>query len=277
MNGDPRITTNEWNKIARTLEKTGVFSREQLNPDEATQILCELVTPHSVVIGHATRFGKATPIGSGTLVKNTNEQFGIVTAGHVVGTIKHKENIWIIPKQYGEQVSWINIGGHGMRGFGENNRGLAGPDIGWIPLSAEEAERIESLAAIIYNRQISRKAISGDSYHVYAIFGFVDATSSLHDNYVTAHGMLTRQSSSTPPNEDGWDYAEYAITYEEDWIPKSHGGVSGSGVWRIDLSMDGTGETAAILQGVVYAEGTSENRKFIAHGEQSLRIVLHEA
>ena len=169
------------------------------------------------------------------------------------------------------------LGGNGMHGCGERNTSAKGPDIGWIPLSGEEVERIESLAAIIYNRQKRRKAIFGDPCHVYVIFGFVDASSSLQDNYITAHGMLTRQSNAAPPDEDGWDYAEYAITYGDDWIPKSHAGVSGSGVWRIDLSMDGKGDKAATLQGVVYAEGPSDDRKLIAHGEKSLRIALHEA
>ena len=40
--------------------------------------------------------------------------------------------------------------------------------------------------------------------------------------------------------------------------------------------MDGEGKKAVRLEGVVYAEGPSKDRKLIAHGEQSVRTILEE-
>lgn len=71
------------------------------------------------------------------------------------------------------------------------------------------------------------------------IFGFVEAASDVDEKIVVAHGLLVGQTGAESPDAEGWDYGEYAITNDDPWIPHTHGGVSGSAVWRIDLPMDG--------------------------------------
>ena len=58
--------------------------------------------------------------------------------------MKTIENILVLPSQNREEVAWIGIEGEGMHGRGETNNGPKGPDIGWMPLSAEEAKRMEA-------------------------------------------------------------------------------------------------------------------------------------
>ena len=182
----------------------------------------------------------------------------------------------MLPAQDRELVSWIRIEGAGMAGRGEANQGPLGPDIGWMPLSGEEVERMEALGAVFRNRARPRDAFEGEVCRIGIVFGFVHAASDLGENMVVAHGMLIGRTGEQAADEDGWDYGEYAITSDDPWIPRTHGGVSGSAVWAIELPMDGSARRALMFQGVVFAEGSQDNRKLVAHGESSIRIALDE-
>ena len=137
-------------------------------------------------------------------------------------------------------------------------------------------ERMEALGAVFRNRARPREAFDGEICRIGIVFGFVHAASDLGENIVVAHGMLIGRTAEQVTGEEGWDYGEYAITSDDPWIPRTHGGVSGSAVWTIELPMDGSARRALILEGVVFAEGPQEDRKLIAHGEHSIRIVLDE-
>lgn len=275
MAREPRIVFDGWPEISASLAKTGFFKEDQLNPEIAPRILADFVRRYTTVIAYGTE-GKLTPIGSGTFLRRTDGQHGILTAGHVIGAIKTKQNILVLPVQDREEVTWIRIEGEGMGGWGETNDGPRGPDIGWMPLSGEEVERMEALGAVFYNRAREREAFEAETCRIGIVFGFVEAASNLDDNTVAAHGMLTGKTGEQAPDEEGWDYGEYAITNNDPWIPHTHGGVSGSAVWRIDLPTDGSTRKAVILDGVVFAEGPEEDRKLIAHGESAVRIILAE-
>ena len=275
MSRQPRIVINGWLEVASSLEQTGFFRDDQLNPGTAPRILANLVRRYATIIAHGAD-GTLNPLGSGTFLRRTDEQYGILTAGHVIGAIRNKKNILVLPAQDREEVAWIRIEAAGMNGHGETNNAAQGPDIGWIPLSAEEANRMESLGAVFRNRAKHIEDFEGEVCQIGIIFGFVAQASNLEDNTVVAHAMLIRKTGEVPSDAEGWDYGEYAITSDDEWIPRTHGGVSGSGVWRIDLPMDGKGNKAVRLTGVVYAEGPEGDRKLIAHGEQSVRIILGE-
>ena len=246
-----------------------------MNPGTVPKILINLVRRYTTAIAHGAEC-TLTPTGSGTFVRRTDGQHGILTAAHVIGAIRGKENILVLPAQDRDPVTWIRIEGEGMHGPGEANNRPRGPDIGWIPLSGEEVERMEALGAVFHNRGKEREAISGEVCRIGVVFGFVAAASSLDDKTVVAHGMLAGKTGEQPADEEGWDYGEYAITSDDPWIPETHGGVSGDAVWRIDLPVDGSGRKSVILEGVVFAEGPEEDRKLIAHGESSVRIALDE-
>ena len=230
------------------------------------RILADLIRRYTTIIGYGAE-GKLTPVGSGTFLRRTDGQHGILTAGHVVGAIKTKENTLVLPAQDHEEVTWVRIEGQGMGGHGETNR---------MPLSGEEVGRMKALGAVFYNRARERDAFLGQVCQIGIVFGFVEAASNMGANIVVAHGMLIGKTGEQAADEEGWEYGEYAIPNDDPWIPRTHGGVSGSAVWRIDLPMDGSGRKAVILEGVVFAEGPEEDRKLIAHGENSVRIILDE-
>ena len=275
MTGPPAVVTAGWQEISDSLARTGVFDENQLNPETAPRVLGDFVRRYTTIIGYGAEEG-LNPIGSGAFLRRTDGQHGILTAGHVIGAIKTRENILVLASQDRKEVTWIRIEGEGMEGHGEANDGLRGPDIGWMPLSGEEVERLEALGAVFSNRARERDAFLGQVCQISIVFGFVEAASDLDNKLVVAHGMLIGRTGELEADEDGWDYGEYAITHDDPWIPHTHGGVSGSAIWRIDLPMDGTGRKAVILEGVVFAEGPEEDRKLIAHGKNSVRIILDE-
>ncbi len=275
MSRQPKILTNGWLEVKGSLEQTGFFRDDQLNPGIAPRILADLVRRYTTIIAYGAD-GRLNPLGSETLLRRTDGQYGILTAGHVIGAIRNKEDILVLPAQDREEVAWIRIEREGMHGSGESKDTTQGPDIGWIPLSAEEARRMESLGAVFRNRARHIEDFACEVCQIGIIFGFVAAASSPEDNTVVSHAMLIGKTGEAPENEEGWDYSEYSITSGDEWIPRTHGGVSGSAVWRIDQPMDGEGNKAVRLQGVVYAEGPAADRKLIAHGEQSIRTFLEE-
>ena len=87
--------------------------------------------------------------------------------------------------------------------------------------------------------------------------------------------MLIGKTDTEAADDEGWDYGEYAITSDDPWIPRTHGGVSGSAVWRIDLPMDGRGRKGVTLEACL-CRRPDEDRKLIAHGEESVRNFLGE-
>ena len=275
MTKKPSVVTKGWSEVAGYLQRTGFFQEDQLNPETVPRILADEVRRYTTIIGYGVE-GQLIPIGSGTFLRRSDGQYGILTAGHVVGSIRHKENIRVLPTQYREECDWVRIAGEGMNAWGEDNKSATGPDIGWMPLSAEEANWMETLGAVFHNRGRSIEEFTGEVCQINIIFGFVEAASSRNDKITVAHGMLIGKTKEEPSDEQGWDYGEYAITSQDDWIPQTHGGVSGSAVWRIDLPMDGQGRKTVRLEGVVYAEGPKKDRKLIAHGEQSVRMILGE-
>lgn len=275
MTREPAVVTDGWLEVSDSLRRTGFFEENQLNPEVAPRVMGDIVRRYTTIIGYGVK-GRLTPIGSGTFLRRTDGKHGILTAGHVINAIKYKENILVLPAQDREEVFWVRIEGEGMVGHGQTNKGTRGPDIGWMPLSGEEVEKMKALGAVFYNRAKERDTFLSQACQIRIVIGFVEDASNLDNNLVVAHGMLCGKTRQQDADEKGWDYSEFAITNDDPWIPRTHGGVSGSAVWRIDLPMDGSGGKAVTLEGVVFAEGPEEDRKLIAHGESSVRIILHE-
>ncbi len=247
----------------------------QLNPAIVPRVLADRVRRYTTVIGYGVD-GIATPVGSGTFLRRVDGQYGILTAGHVIGAIKTKENILVPPNQERQDVVWSSIEGVGMTGHGGANGVPIGPDIGWMPLSGEEAAKLEALGAVFFNRSRRRDHFQGEVCQISIVFGFVDAASDVSKKLVVAHGMLIGKTGEHAVDHEGWEYGQYAITNNEPWIPRTHGGVSGSAVWRIDLPVDGSARKAVVLEGLAFAEGAPNDRKLIAHGSNSNRVALNE-
>ena len=135
---------------------------------------------------------------------------------------------------------------------------------------------MKALDAVFRNRGREREPFKGEVCRIGIVFGFVHAASHLGVNLLVAHGMLIGRTGELAAYNEGWDYGEYAIRSDDPWILQTHRGVSGSAVWTIELPTDGSAKRALILEGVVFSEGPEEDRKLIAHGDNSVCIVLDE-
>ena len=90
--------TDSWPDVLECLAKTGPFREDQLNSQDAPRILVDLVRPRATVIAYETD-ENLSPIGSGTFLKRTDGQYGILTAGRVIHALRTKENIRVLPHQ----------------------------------------------------------------------------------------------------------------------------------------------------------------------------------
>lgn len=279
MSGIQDIATERWHEAQDCLTKTGFLEEGQSCLDDVLRGLVDLVRRFTTVIGCASD-GDLIPMGSGTFVRRTDGQCGILTAGHVAWEIRkaieNKCEVWVLPAQDREQVDWARIQGMGIQWWGERNQWSKGPDLGWMPLSAEEAKRVESLGGVFHNRRRTIEDLLGEVCRINLAFGFVEVASCPSTKEAVAHAMFMGKTNETTRSDKHWDYAEYAITSNDARIPMTHGGVSGSAVWRIDLEMDGQGKKTVQLEGLLFAEGGYEDRKLFAHGPKSLHTILLE-
>lgn len=279
MCGNLDTATKRWREARSCLAKTGFLEDSQSSPDEVLRGLADLVRRFTTVIGYASD-GDLIPMGSGTFVRRTDGQCGILTAGHVAWEIKDaikKEcDVWVLPVQDREEVDWARIQGMGIQCWGAIKYWKNGPDLGWIPLSAEEVNRVESLGGVFHNRRRKIEGLLGEVCRINLAFGFVGVASCPSTKEAVAHAMFMGKTNETTRANEDWDYAEYAITSADVRIPMTHGGVSGSAVWRIDLMMDGKGKKTVQLDGLLFAEGGCEDRKLVAHGPKSLHTILLE-
>lgn len=214
MTRQPAIVTEGWPEASTSLAGTGFFDEAQLKPEILPRVLADLVRRYSTVIGYGAD-GAAKPVGSGSFLRRTDGQCGILTAGHVIGAVKKREYKLVLPNQDLQDVVWSRIEGVGMAGHGETNVAPTGPDIGWIPFSAEEAARLEALGAVFFNRSKQRDRFQGEVCQISIVFGFVDAASNAREKVVVAHGMLMGKTGEHAVDHDGWDYGEYAITSDD--------------------------------------------------------------
>lgn len=111
----PAVVTAGWHDAASHIAKTGIFQEGQLNPETAPRILADLVCRYTTIIGSGVE-GKLEPVGSGTFVRKIDGQHGILTAGRVIGAIRSKEDIRVLPAQDRELVYWIRIENPDMAG-----------------------------------------------------------------------------------------------------------------------------------------------------------------
>ena len=248
----------EWEDALPLLRQTGFFTEEELqDPPTADEKLIDLVRRYTTTIGYADETGEMKPVGSGTFVRKADGDYGILSAGQV------HERPWIqIPWVW----DWIHI-------CGEDNQGVSGPDIAWVPMSPETAETLQSrLDVVFYNRARARDEMECERYPVGIVCGYVKEISDLGGRTLNHYAAILRRPEFD--SKAGWDYGEYVLKLP--CLPSTHKGTSGSAGWKVELALDGSGKHVAFLDGVVFFEGPADDRKLIAHGERSVSRILGE-
>ena len=269
MSQEANIETERWYEFRGDLASTGFFDDSQLTPDIVQRKFNDVVKGYTTVIGFVGE-GRLQPVGSGTFVQCADGQYGILTAGHVVGAIDKQDRV--VVTQGIEELEWVRIEARYLEACGKSNDGQKGPDIGWITLSPHEAKNLEAKRAVFYNLARPREGFPRPFSRIGVVLGFLAETSRPEAKALGFHATFTGKPRHMPTDAGGWDYVEYSLDADDLALPSTHKGVSGSGVWRIDLPNDGTAEKQVFLVGVAFAEGLPNDRKLFTHGENSVQL-----
>jgi hypothetical protein len=233
-------------------------------------------------------------LGSGTFVE-INGVHGILTAHHVIEAFPNKGEIGLVlapnlptlhnPRIYIDFLTPVKV----ARGKVASE----GPDLGIIVLPSVNLGSIKALKSF-YNLGLRRRQVlsnpPANDMGMWFLCGFIDEFT-IEDapakKYDRVKGFYCRCGPvlgvSKAYSVDGYDYFEFEVPYnEEHKFPKSYGGMSGGGVWQVELIRTPEGALAAnalILSGVAFYESDvlDKKRSIKCHGRQSLYQAAVEA
>jgi hypothetical protein len=215
--------------------------------------------------------------GSGTLVRVDDEPF-IITAAHcaealrgcqalglVICEFRHRAMIPVVPDpiivEARVEDTW-------------------GPDLAFIPLPASQVGAISARMSFCNLSRAQAAALSGDldaERGLWAIVGAPAETSNLTQpsDLEFAQTVLWMGVDRTH-KRNAWDYIDLGIPVDAPGRLRTYGGMSGGGIWRIDICRSKEGEwgwlSPPCLEGVVYYETAAENGLVFlrGHGRQSV-------
>lgn len=286
------------------------------------------------IVGHTIRLARA-PIdpaqgaahddlsGAGVLVERHGKR-GILTAAHCIlrkakrGQSVDEMEMYVLlsmsptpARNAGMDALKIPLIGTGYCG-GRRDDGI-GPDIAWIPLSAEIAASIEARSGVFYRMDDDRTpriAEEGDDpVHLEHSVGawMVSGFSVEREGIAFERGEMASmgQTRSIGPvlkewSEFGWDYERRCIDMPSDRsfervshdetmpshiraaiprYPEYMGGLSGAGVWFLWQTRNGLAASMKHqLVGMVYFQdrekGSQEEMTMLNHGAMSLKRIV---
>lgn len=229
---------------------------------------------------------KCELIGSGTFIK-IGDYFGILTANHVVNNqlfqkskkiglvLQRKAHSYFVER---DMITCISIGK--KTGYG------IGPDLSLILLSQPIVETIKATKSFWnidkYKDKIleySNKDLLKDLFCILGCPNVYTKELSPTDKFEDLTGLFGLNGFSGIENIrefDSFDYCDFLVKYDDiTKPPSSFGGVSGAGLWHIELfknSEDNIDYKRAILFGIAWCQTDIKNdiRKIICHGRISI-------
>jgi hypothetical protein len=230
-------------------------------------------------------------LGSGTLVQIGTTR-AILTAHHVVDVLPTEGRLGLILSR---NLSQHNVDSQGLsylkiaRGEIESK----GPDLAAVILSPTIASSIGAIKSF-YNLANHRDNMLTDppdiQEGVWINNGFVAELTIQEEGrngYSSIKGFFILSGVGGPENQpaerEEYDYISLPVTYsKEPGLPTSFGGMSGGGLWQVQLITGPSGvikPNAFLLSGVVfYQEGPINQRSdLICHGRSSVYQVAYEA
>lgn len=219
-----------------------------------------------------------TLLGSGTLA-SIGGCVGIITAAHVVedaianrqgeklgvlcSSMNSKDSQgWIVPKY--EYVAFRN------KGWTES-----GPDLAFVKLPSELALDLEAIGSILnIDKQIADAFLQRNYVAVREVVaGYVGEWTAVGSPASVFTGMIHPGALLPLDKEGGYDRVQFKLGNLINAVPpKSYGGVSGGGFWRIFYGDDGKIVRHA-LRGVAYYQ-SKDLKYLIGHGPMSVLDIL---
>lgn len=237
-------------------------------------------------------------IGSGTLVQ-ISEYYYILTAGHVWEKI---DNLYEKHPSFQINFGITHRGGsdfripaaamHASLLYDAKNRGY-GPDLALLRIPPNKVGTFKSTRSFL-NFCNQRAIYKNDDPPLnmqswFGIFGVLGETSSprpLNEGaeiWTTADARLFLSGPDEINRFGSHDYLDIGVDVNLDGVPASFGGVSGGGLWQLDLRRDAEGsifwDERPILRGVAYLETpvVADRREVRCHGPESIYTAAWDA
>jgi hypothetical protein len=264
-------------------------------PDELTDSICDHISQFSVAILKIFTDSKVEQfklIGSGTLVI-VNSCHAILTAEHVLAQLRGSDQLGLLSSFTGHphrhKFNQNHIVLHRIaKGDGDSE----GPDLGLIVLPESNIGRLraeKTFFNIDKRQERFSKGFIKSNRGFWFTCGFpgefeVDMKPirgfAAMKGY---HGLCGISGIRKEYDESGFDYLEMSIEYDSfnTELPKSFGGVSGSGVWQVPLIKNSEANIEAeeyILSGVVFYQTRLEgnHRLLRCHGRRTIYVKVPE-
>jgi hypothetical protein len=234
----------------------------------------------------------ARPVGTGTLVRSSRVS-GILTAAHVLDLLPQSGEVGLVlfpsvkpyiqnlklEMQYTERVAiW-------------NGVDSSVPDIGFLRIPDRVARNIELAGCIFYNLDIAHHLSLSSAEHniarCYAIVGVIgewsgDLPGKLPNTRIKdIRGMFCAVKRMRTFTENNSRLFDCQIHYEPDVkIPTSYGGVSGGGLWELQVELSGQRIIGMKknLQGVAFRQSDSIDgeRSIVCQGPEQIERLTAE-
>jgi len=223
-------------------------------------------------------------LGTGTLIK-VGKNHGILTAQHVLKALPKEGRLGLIMSRSANRET-VNISGITYIDIARGTNDQDGPDLALVLLSPSIASTIAARKNF-YDLNIHReKALINPpdlQYGVWCNIGFIDEKTIEkpgEKGYTKIKVFFMQAGFGGPEKEpyskDGFDYISLPVTYNSSPdIPINFGGISGGGVWQVQL-IRGTDNEMTIgellLSGVVFYQEALANdrRNLICHYRKSV-------
>jgi hypothetical protein len=229
-------------------------------------------------------------LGSGILV-TTCGQHAILTAHHVLEILPKTGRLGLVLESSLRQTT-VDTAGLVYKEIARGTVDREGPDLGAVILPAPIAATLSS-KKVFYNLDLRREKLLNNppprDFGVWFVNGFVDertVTAPGVDGYSSVRGFFNLSAAGGPDEEASvvgeFDYYEMPVFYPGPNIPRSFGGMSGGGLWQMEIHDDNgvlKPKTPPWLSGVVfYQEETRDNRGAVkCHGRLSVYKAAYEA
>lgn len=226
------------------------------------------------------------PIGSGTLVR-IGKTRGILTAAHVWKVVEQQERVGFYVNAYRRteiQSSFEDTDKLVAKVIGDSTGDEMGPDIAFLKLSDLCAATLEMLGTFL-NADRHQAVLAAQTSTPFIQYDAVVGIVAEWEPSVTMRGKskvikleaLTNIGSTSmmSAGHGGCDRLEFTPVPEPGFVlPKSYGGVSGGGLFRVVADREMA--VAVALHGVAYweTEKDSPTNKIVCHGPQTIYETL---
>ena len=229
-------------------------------------------------------------LGSGTLVK-AGGVHAILTAQHVLKLLPTTGRLGLILSKSTRRDT-IDVQGVSYLDLGRGTLDCEGPDLAVIVLSATIASTVAARKSFYDLDKHRERALTNPperQYGVWCNIGFIDEKTVEEpgrDGYTKIRGFCLYAGFGGPEDapvyRDGFDFISMPVTYSSSpGIPKSFGGMSGGGLWQIQLIKKESGIEAGelLLSGVVFYQEALSNmcRNIICHYRESVYKTAYES